>query len=109
MDNSIKKIGIMTGGGDCPGLNAVIRAVTTTAINKYGLEVVGIKNGYRGLYLGASQMIPLTLDSVEGIIGKGGTILYTARCEEFTTAEGQQRGAEICKKNGHLSKKTVLG
>ena len=55
----IKKVAILTGGGDCPGLNAVIRAATMTAINKYGLEVVGIKNGYRGLYLGKSQMIPL--------------------------------------------------
>ena len=52
----IKKIGILTGGGDCPGLNAVISAVTKTAITKYGLEVVGIKNGYRGLFLGESRI-----------------------------------------------------
>ena len=50
--SEIKRIGVMTGGGDCPGLNAVIRAVVKTAILKYGLEVVGIKHGYRGLYLG---------------------------------------------------------
>ena len=50
--SEIKRIGVMTGGGDCPGLNAVIRAVVKTAIQKYGLEVVGIKHGYRGLYLG---------------------------------------------------------
>lgn len=75
---SIKKIGIMTGGGDCPGLNAVVKAVVQTAINKYGMECVGIKNGYRGLFLGAKQMIPLTLDTVDEIIGEGGTILYNS-------------------------------
>ncbi len=76
--SGIKKIAILTGGGDCPGLNAVIRAVTETAINKYGIEVVGIKNGYRGLFLGKSQMIPLTCDSVSEIIGDGGTILFNS-------------------------------
>jgi len=75
---SIKKIGILTGGGDCPGLNAVIAAAVKTAVNKYGLEVVGIKNGYRGLYLGKSQMIPLKADTVGDIIGEGGTILYNS-------------------------------
>lgn len=74
----IKKIAIMTGGGDAPGLNAVVRAATLTAINKYGLEVVGIKNGYRGLFLGESQMIPLNEDNVAEIIGKGGTVLYNS-------------------------------
>ncbi len=57
---AIKKIGVLTGGGDCPGLNAVIAAVVKTAVNKYSLEVVGIKNGYRGLFLGESQTVPLT-------------------------------------------------
>ena len=76
--SEIKKIGIMTGGGDCCGLNAVIRAVVYTAINKYGLECVGIKNCYRGLYLGESQMVPLTIDTVDEIIGDGGTILYNS-------------------------------
>lgn len=76
--SEIKKIAILTGGGDCPGLNAVIRAATETAINKYGMEVVGIQNGYRGLYLGKSQMIPLTCDTVNEIIGEGGTILYNS-------------------------------
>lgn len=76
--DKIKKIGIMTGGGDCCGLNAVIRAVVHTAIHKYGLECVGIQNCYRGLYLGESQMVPLTLDSVDEIIGDGGTILYNS-------------------------------
>lgn len=54
--SEIKRIGVMTGGGDCPGLNAVIRAVVKTAILKYGLEVVGIKHGYRGLYLGEDRV-----------------------------------------------------
>ena len=76
--SEIKRIGVMTGGGDCPGLNPVIRAVTKTAIMKYGLEVVGIKHGYRGLYLGGDEFIPLTLDSVEEILSKGGTILYSS-------------------------------
>ncbi len=76
--SEIKRIGVMTGGGDCPGLNAVIRAVTKTAILKYGLEVVGIKHGYRGLFLGGDEFINLTLDKVTGIISRGGTILYSS-------------------------------
>ncbi|MDI3546683.1 MAG: ATP-dependent phosphofructokinase / diphosphate-dependent phosphofructokinase [Halanaerobiales bacterium] len=76
MGNKIKKIGILTGGGDCPGLNAVIRAATRTAILKYGLEVVGFKNGYRGLYLG--QTVKLDMDAISGILPLGGTILYTS-------------------------------
>ncbi len=76
--SEIKKIAVMTGGGDCPGLNPVIRAVTKTAIMKYGLEVVGIKHGYRGLYLGGDEFVPLTVKSVEEIISKGGTILYSS-------------------------------
>ncbi len=75
---SIKKIGILTGGGDCPGLNAVIAAVVKTAVNKYGLEVVGVKNGYRGLFLGESQIIPLNAQTVSDIIDDGGTILYNS-------------------------------
>ncbi len=74
----IKRIGVMTAGGDCPGLNAVIRAVTKTAIMKYGLEVVGIKHGYRGLYLGGDNFVKLDLLDVTGTISKGGTILYSS-------------------------------
>ena len=76
--SEIKKIAVMTGGGDCPGLNPVIRAVTKTAIMKYGLEVVGIKHGYRGLYLGEDEFIKLDVEKVEEIISKGGTILYSS-------------------------------
>ncbi len=72
----IKKIAIMTGGGDCSGLNPVIRAVVKTAILKYGLEVVGIRHGYHGLYHG--DFVSLGLDDVEEIITKGGTILYSS-------------------------------
>lgn len=76
--SEIKKIAIMTGGGDCPGLNPVIRAVTKTAIMKYDLEVVGIKHGYRGLYLGEEEFIKLDVPTVDEIISKGGTILYSS-------------------------------
>ena len=76
--SEIKRIGVMTAGGDCPGLNAVIRAVTKTAIEKYGLDVVGIKHGYRGLFLGGDEFVNLTLDDVSDIIIKGGTILYSS-------------------------------
>ena len=84
--SEIKKIAVMTGGGDCPGLNPVIRAVTKTAIMKYGLEVVGIKHGYRGLYLGGDEFVNLTLDKVEEILSKGGTILYSSNKDNLRKA-----------------------
>ncbi|OIR13224.1 6-phosphofructokinase 1 [mine drainage metagenome] len=76
MEKTIKKIGVLTGGGDCPGLNAVLRALTMTSILKYGYEVIGYKFGYNGLYNNIT--VPLTLDSVSGILHKGGTILYSS-------------------------------
>lgn len=76
MSQEVKKIALLTGGGDCPGLNAVIRAVTRTAILNYGIEVIGYKFGYRGLY--NNDFIPLTLDTVSGILHRGGTILYSS-------------------------------
>ena len=76
MAQEVKKIALLTGGGDCPGLNAVIRAVTRTAILNYGIEVIGYKFGYRGLY--NNDFIPLTLDTVSGILHRGGTILYSS-------------------------------
>jgi 6-phosphofructokinase 1 len=76
MAENIKKIALLTGGGDCPGLNAVIRAATRTAILKYGYEVIGYKFGYRGLY--NNDYIPLTLDTTSGILHRGGTILYSS-------------------------------
>lgn len=76
MTKPVKKIALLTGGGDCPGLNAVIRAVTRTAILEYGYEVIGYRFGYKGLY--NNDTIPLTLDSVSGILHRGGTILYSS-------------------------------
>lgn len=76
MSDKIRKIALLTGGGDCPGLNAVIRAVTRTAILQYGYEVIGYKFGYRGLY--NNEFIPLTLEAVSGILHRGGTILYSS-------------------------------
>lgn len=76
MADKIKKIALLTGGGDCPGLNAVIRAATRSAILKYGYEVIGYKFGYRGLY--NNDYIPLNLDTVSGILHRGGTILYSS-------------------------------
>jgi len=75
MSNSIKRIGILTGGGDCPGLNAVIRAVTKSAINEYGLEVMGIADGFQGLV--QNRMTLLDSDAVSNILTLGGTILGT--------------------------------
>ncbi len=98
--SEIKRIGVMTGGGDCPGLNAVIRAVTKTAILKYGLEVVGIKHGYRGLYLGGDQFVNLTLDNVTGIISKGGTMLYSSNKDNlfdytYTDENGVEQHGDV--------------
>lgn len=76
MADKVKKIALLTGGGDCPGLNAVIRGITRTAILQYGYEVYGYKFGYRGLY--NNDIIPITLDTVSGILHKGGTILYSS-------------------------------
>lgn len=76
--NSIKRIGILTAGGDCPGLNAVIRAVVKTAILNYDWEVVGIKDGFEGLIHEEGYTVPLTSESVHGILNQGGTILGAA-------------------------------
>jgi ATP-dependent phosphofructokinase / diphosphate-dependent phosphofructokinase len=76
MENTIQRIGILTGGGDCPGLNAVIRAVVKTAINEYGWEVIGIEDGFEGLIWPGRTRV-LTADDVRGILPRGGTILGT--------------------------------
>ena len=94
---AIKTIGVLTSGGDAPGMNAAIRAVVRTAIHN-GLNVKGIMRGYAGLL--QEEIVDMESTSVSEIIHRGGTILYTARCQEFTTAEGQKKGAEICKKHG---------
>ena len=93
----VKTIGVLTSGGDAPGMNAAIRSVVRTAINK-GLKVKGIMRGYAGLL--QEEIIDLETTSVSDIINRGGTILYTARSQEFRTEEGQRLGAEICRKHG---------
>ncbi len=97
MANEIKTIGVLTSGGDAPGMNAAIRAVVRTAIAR-GIKVKGIKKGYQGLL--NEEIIDMEARNVSDIIQRGGTILGTARCLEFKTPEGQQKGAEICKKHG---------
>ena len=97
MAKQIKTIGVLTSGGDAPGMNAAIRAVVRTAISD-GLRVKGIMRGYAGLL--AEEIIDMDSTSVSDTINRGGTILYTARCAEFMTPEGQKQGAEICRKHG---------
>lgn len=96
----IKKVAIMTGGGDCPSLNAVIRAVTTTAIVKYGLEVVGIRRGYHGLY--HKDFISLTLDNVQEIIGEGGSILKSSNKDNLFKYPVRDENGDIVKKDGKI-------
>ena len=95
--SEIKTIGVLTSGGDAPGMNAAIRAVVRSALYK-GVNVKGIKRGYQGLL--AEEFIDMQRSDVSETIEKGGTILGTARCLEFTTEEGQQLGADICRKHG---------
>ena len=97
MAKEIKTIGVLTSGGDAPGMNAAIRAVVRTAIAR-GLKVKGIKKGYQGLL--NEEIIDMEAKHVSDIIQRGGTVLGTARCMEFKTLEGQKKGAEICKKHG---------
>lgn len=94
---AVKTIGVLTSGGDAPGMNAAIRSVVRTAIHN-GLKVKGVMRGYAGLL--EEEIKVLDSHSVSDIVSRGGTVLYTARCKEFTTPEGQKRGAEICKKHG---------
>ena len=97
MAKEMKTIGVLTSGGDAPGMNAAIRAVVREALGKK-LTVKGIKRGYAGLL--AEEIIDMQARDVSDTIQRGGTILQTARCEEFTREEGQKRGAEICRKHG---------
>ena len=117
MSKEIKTIAILTSGGDAPGMNAAIRAVVRKAIAKgdapgmnaavravvrtaiaLGMNVKGIRRGYQGLL--NEEIIDMEKSSVSDIIQRGGTILGTARCKEFTTKEGQAKGADICRKHG---------
>lgn len=97
IEDRIRTIGILTSGGDAPGMNAAIRAVTRTALSK-GLKVRGIRRGYHGLL--KEEIIDLSARDVSDTIQRGGTILQTARCQAMRTEEGQQKAAAICKKYG---------
>lgn len=92
----LKRIGVLTSGGDSPGMNAAIRSVTRTALCN-GLDVVGIKRGYEGLLEG--DLVPMTRSSVGGILLHGGTILRTARCPEFLRPEGVNAGVSRLSEN----------
>ena len=91
---SVKRIGVLTSGGDAPGMNACVRAVVRTAIY-HGVECYGIRRGYNGLING--DVIKLDEKSVGHIINRGGTILNTARSKEFMTEEGQRKAVSTCK------------
>ncbi len=101
MDNPnpkpIKRIGVLTSGGDAPGMNAAVRAVVRTAL-KQGIECVGIRRGWSGLI--NTDFMRLDNSSVSHIMNKGGTILYTARCMEFMTREGREKAIATCKMLG---------
>ncbi len=97
MSNAVKTVGVLTSGGDAPGMNAAIRAVVRTAIS-CGLKVKGIRHGFAGLL--EEDIIDMDNLSVSNIIQLGGTILYTARCLDFKKKEYQEKGAEICRKHG---------
>ena len=96
-NKEIKTIGVLTSGGDAPGMNAAIRAVVRQAFTK-GFKVMGIQRGYAGLLL--DEIEEMHPRDVSDTIQKGGTILGTARSREFMTEEGQAKGAEMCRKNG---------
>ena len=91
---SIKRIGVLTSGGDAPGMNSCVRAVVRTALY-HGIECYGIRRGYNGLISG--DIIKLDEKNVSHIINRGGTILYTARSQEFMTEEGQKKAVSTCK------------
>ena len=97
MAKEIQTIGVLTSGGDAPGMNAAIRAVVRQAISK-GKKVKGIRRGYTGLI--AEDIVDMEAKDVSDIIQRGGTILQTARCPEFRTEEGQKLSAEMCRKHG---------
>ena len=97
MAPKIKTIGVLTSGGDAPGMNAAIRAVVRRSVSQ-GMKVKGIYQGYKGLL--NEEITDLDARSVSDTIAKGGTILYTARCHEFRRPDGQKAAAEICRKHG---------
>lgn len=97
MESKIKKIGVLTSGGDAPGMNAAVRAVVRAALAD-GIEVFGIRRGYAGLMSG--DIVKMDMRSVSDIITRGGTMLYSARSLEFNSPEGEMKAVETCKKFG---------
>ena len=97
MENRIRRIGVLTSGGDSPGMNAAVRAVVRTAVSS-GIQCVGIRRGWQGLI--NSDFVQLDAASVGHISSRGGTILYTARSKEFMTDEGRQKAVSTCKMLG---------
>ena len=95
--NKVKRIGVLTSGGDAPGMNAAVRAVARTALAN-GIECIGIRRGWQGLI--NSDFINLSKESVGHILARGGTILYTARSEDFLSERGRMRAVGICKMLG---------
>ncbi|SDR98204.1 6-phosphofructokinase [Paenibacillaceae bacterium GAS479] len=95
--SAVKSIAVLTSGGDSQGMNAAVRAVVRSALY-HGLEVYGVQRGYQGLI--NDDLRPMDLRSVGDIIQRGGTILQTARCKEFLTPEGQQKGADVLRERG---------
>ena len=108
MDNKIKRIGVLTSGGDAPGMNAAVRAVVRTAIG-LGIEVIGIRRGWHGLVFG--DFVQMSSGDVSHIINQGGTMLFTARCPEFMTEEGQMamKVDNVLDANAPIDVYTILG
>ena len=94
MGKQVKRIGVLTSGGDAPGMNAAVRAVVRTALSK-GIDCVGIRRGWNGLI--SSDFTRMDTSSVSHVINKGGTLLYTARSEEFRETSGQDKALSTCK------------
>ena len=103
--SKIQRIGVLTSGGDAPGMNAAIRAVVRTAVF-HGIEVTGVFQGYEGLITG--DLKRLHARSVAKILGRGGTILKSARCKDFYEPEGRAKGAEVLR-NGNIDALVVIG
>ena len=97
MEFKQKTIGVLSSGGDAPGMNAAIRSVVRTALNR-NIRVLGIRRGYSGLL--ARDMFEMNLRSVSDTLHRGGTILYSARCPEFRDDKGVERGKEVCLEMG---------
>ena len=97
MENKQKAIGVLTSGGDAPGMNSAIRAVVRAALHK-NMRVIGIRRGYSGLL--AHDMFEMNLRSVSDTLHRGGTMLYSARCPEFRDDKGVERGKEACLQAG---------